>query len=114
MFSKKELEGYVKIDHKDSPGFTPDQARAVGLGPIAPHVGAGKTFEGATYTCSHCTGVVIINPDRTRARGFCPKCDRFVCDLCEAQRVTSGGECKPFTQIIDEVIDAAAKGKTIY
>lgn len=111
--NKRELEGYLRIDHRDSPGLTPEEASAVGRSGIAPFVAAGKMFEGATYTCSHCTRTVVINPDRVRPRAYCPKCDHHICDWCEGQRVASGGACKPFTQIIDEVVDATAKGKLI-
>lgn len=107
MFSRRELEGYLLIDHRESPGITPEQAAAAGHGTIA--VPAGKKLECATYNCSHCTRLVIMNPQRTRSRGYCPKCNRNVCDQCEANRVASGGACKPFSQLVDEFVDKAAK-----
>ncbi len=70
-------EGYFVIDHRDSPGFTPAEAKAFGRT-------AGSTlFEAATMWCPHCTTPVIKNPDRTRARAHCYKCDHFICDGCE-------------------------------
>jgi hypothetical protein len=107
VFSKRELEGYLEIDHRESPGITPELAAKVGHGTVP--VGPGQIFKAATYNCSHCEALVVINPDRTRVRGYCPKCDRYVCDLCEAERVRTG-MCRPFKQVIDEFIDNAAKG----
>lgn len=111
IFSKKDLEGYVKIDHRESPGFnTPQEAAEAGRKSLLPYVGAGKLFEGATITCSHCQRVFIKNPDRVRTRGYCPKCDHFICDPCELERVRSGGACTPFKKIIDAFREKAAKG----
>jgi hypothetical protein len=107
MFSKRELEGYLEIDHRESPGITPELAAKVGRGTIP--VLAGTIFKAATYNCSHCEALVVINPKRTRTRGYCPKCDRYVCDLCEAELVRTG-VCRPFKQVLDEFIDKTAKG----
>lgn len=57
--------------------------------------GGGKLFEADTSTCAHCQRVVILHPDRTRLRGYCPKCDHYVCDNC------AGGECTPFARILE-------------
>jgi hypothetical protein len=113
MSSQTSREGYVLIDNRESPGFTPEEAFAAGRGKIAKHVGAGAFFEGATETCGHwpCGRMVIKNPDRVRARGYCPKCDHFVCDQCEAERVRTG-VCKPFKQGLDELREQLAKGAT--
>ena len=107
VFSKRELEGYVLIDHRDSPGFTAAEAIAAGRAHLP--VGRGMRFEAATNSCSHCQRIVVMNLDRTRARGYCPKCDHFVCDWCEAERVRTG-ICKPFKKVIDEFREKAAKG----
>jgi hypothetical protein len=107
MFSKRELEGYLEIDHRESPGITPELAAKIGRGTVP--VPAGTVFKAATYNCSHCEALVIINPKRTRTRGYCAKCDHYVCDLCETERVRTG-VCRPFKQVIDEFIDKTAKG----
>lgn len=107
MHSRRELEGYLLIDHRDSPGITPEQAAKAGKATVS--VGAGKRLEAPTYNCSHCTALVIIEPTRTRARAYCPKCDRHICDKCEIIRVASGGACKPFKQVIDELLAKAAR-----
>ena len=108
MFSKRELEGYLKIDHRESPGLTPQEAHAAGLGAMP--IGRGRLFEGSTVNCSHCSALVVLNPDRTRSRGYCPKCDRYICDICEAERIRTGG-CRPFKKVIDDFMDWAAKAK---
>lgn len=109
--NKRDLEGYVLIDHRDSPGFTCDEATAGGRSGIANHIGKGKKFEAATLKCGHwpCGRMVIKNPDRTRARAFCPKCDHFICDYCESERIRTG-ICKPFKQGIEEHLNNIAKG----
>lgn len=107
--NKRDLEGYIKIDHSESPGLAGADAFAAGRGKLNGLVGPGKVFEGSTYSCSHCARVVIINPDRTRARGYCPKCDRHVCDWCEEERVSTG-VCRPMTQVIDEFMNNRIKG----
>ena len=72
-------------------------------------VGAGRgVFECATYTCSHCQVVVMINPLRTRERAYCLKCDHRICDVCGAIRAANGGECKTMKQIGDELIEQNA------
>lgn len=108
MHSMRELEGYVRIDHRDSPGITPEQAARAGRGTIP--VGKGRVFEAPTFNCSHCSIPVIMNPLRTRERGYCPKCSRNVCDRCEAIRVASGFECIPMKKRVDLFLEKAAKG----
>jgi hypothetical protein len=108
MSRLSDQEGYLLIDHRESPGITPEEAFAAGSD-VQP-VGKGIKFESATYNCSHCTSTIIKNPLRNRERGYCPKCNAMICDLCEEHRVKTG-ICRPFKQIVDEFVDAAAKGK---
>ena len=86
IFSKRSHEGYICIDHKESPGFTDQDAKTVARVSLMPFLGRGKKFEAATDTCAHCIAgkVVIRNPLRTRPRGHCTKCDHFICDPCQA------------------------------
>jgi hypothetical protein len=107
MFSKKELEGYLKIDHRLGEGITPQEASQAGRGTIP--VGRGMLLETATYRCNHCTRQIVKNPLRERERGYCPKCDHYICDTCEATRLRTG-VCKPVAKIIDEFLENAAKG----
>lgn len=93
------------VDHRASPGLTPEQERAMGM-----PAGAGTgIFEASIYSCSHCEAGVLVNPLRTRDRAYCPKCDHIICDRCEAIRVASGGVCRPFKQVIEEVQERAAR-----
>lgn len=86
MSSKRSKEGYLLIDNR------------------ANH---GGVVESATVTCSHCQQVVVLNPLRTRERGYCAKCDHYVCDnpACNA-------ECIPFRKVIDDLREQAFKGES--
>lgn len=76
-------EGYLFVDHRASPGLDPEMARRMGYEPE--FCREGKLYEQATLTCCHCTTIVIKNPQRTRARENCPKCDNsYLCDHCYA------------------------------
>ena len=57
----------------------------------------GTLFEGATVMCAHCQNMWIRNPLRTRPRGYCAKCDAYVCDspICRA-------DCRPFWKMIEK------------
>jgi hypothetical protein len=92
LLSKRRHEGYLLIDHSNSPGIP----------------GRTGKLESATYTCSHCPRVVILNPNRSRPRGYCPGCNHYICDHCEAIRAQTG--CKTFKQIMDDVCERALKG----
>jgi hypothetical protein len=96
--SKRSLEGYLIIDNR--------------VGPRVPKMGdameipAGATWESATVTCSHCHCVVILNPDRTRERHYCAKCDKYICDGCAVLQ-----ECRPLNAIFDALQTQAARGR---
>lgn len=91
---KPRREGYLLIDNRYSPGVSPEFVHASGID--APIVLAGQTFEAATMTCAHCNGTIIKNPLRTRKRGYCAKCDAYVCD-----NPGCGLECRPFQKMLD-------------
>lgn len=98
--SKQRHEGYLLIDNRNSPGVSEELLRATGKDfAFAP---PGKLFESATVTCSHCNAVVVLNPDRTRPRGYCAKCDHYVCD-----HPACGLECTPFKQILEDLQNEA-------
>lgn len=87
MNSLRNHEGYLQIDHRNSPGIE----------------GLPSLFEAATYTCKHCQRVVVKNPDRQRERAYCRGCDHLICDPCaaiKAQTLT----CRTFDQVIDELL----------
>lgn len=105
MSSKFAKEGYLLVDHRDSPGLTEEAVHRAGM-----PVGSGRgVFETATFTCTHCTTVVVMNPLRTRDRAYCSKCDRYICDGCGAAMAASG-VCRPFAQVVEEVQELASKG----
>ncbi|MGD9879117.1 MAG: hypothetical protein AB7U95_03175 [Reyranella sp.] len=93
VFSKRELEGYIEINHKDSPGLE------------HPLLGKGQVFRAATYTCPYCEGQVVVNPLRARDREYCRKLDRYICDSCGAKRKL-GIDLKPWKQVVDEYLNA--------
>lgn len=76
MSSLAKQEGYLLVDNRGA--------------------GEGMT-EFATVTCCHCQRTWIKNPQRTRERGYCAKCNGYVCDNpgCHA-------ECRPFWKTLDE------------
>ncbi len=94
--TKASHEGYLMIDHRASPG--------------TPQVPGGTMLEAAASTCSHCQCQVIRNPARVRARAYCPKCDAYICDDCEAIRVAAGGACVPFEKLADQYFERVVRG----
>lgn len=104
MKSLRSHEGVFLMDHSASPGIPDAVLVAQGLPP-----GVGQErFESATFTCSHCEVIVVLNPDRSRSRGFCRKCEHYVCDPCEAKRVLTG-ECYPFKAMAQDFLERADK-----
>jgi predicted RNA-binding Zn-ribbon protein involved in translation (DUF1610 family) len=104
MSSKRSHEGYFATDHRGSPGVPDEIVVAQGLQP-----GAGKgLFESATFTCSHCEAVVIKNPDRSRERAWCKKCDHYICDNC-GMALHQTGVCYPFKAMVNDILNLQAK-----
>ncbi len=108
MPTKSSHEGYLIVDHRDSPGVSESLAVAGGMPP-----GAGRgVFEAATYTCNHCNRVVVINPLRTRERAYCSKCDAYICDECGAVKAITF-ECNSMEKQIEAIQEAAIRSLTI-
>ena len=107
MKNKRSKEAYVMIDHRNSPGITPEFVRDNNLN--APAVGAGSVFESAMIVCTHCGADVILNPNRTREREWCFSCDGYICDGCGVAR-RSGIACVPMKKIIDDLYDKLHHG----
>jgi phage terminase large subunit GpA-like protein len=104
MESLKRHEGYMFIDNRNSPGIDDETMIKFGY-----PVGAGKgVYESATYTCSHCNAIVIIEPKRTRERGFCLGCGQRICDACNLIRAQTM-ECRTMKQIIEELQELDVK-----
>lgn len=87
MRTKRSHEGYLLIDHR------------------ATHEG---TFESATITCAHCHRIVVLNPQRTRERGYCSRCDHYICDSPECNL-----ECNPLKKVLDTIQEQALRGLNI-
>jgi hypothetical protein len=100
----RSFGGYFCIDHRESPGLTESQAASAGMAPIASELGKGKLFQANALSCSHCDRTILMRHNRTRLRGYCPKCDQYVCDRCERRRVRTG-VCRSMQQRIDEAIE---------
>ena len=110
VFRKDERAGEVIIDHRESPGLTEADARRGRALGMLPFLGKGQVFEGLTDTCSHCQRVVVRNPLRSRSRGYCSKCDRFLCDNC-AVTLHLTGICYPWKKrLADEAERVARQG----
>lgn len=82
VHSERSREGYLLIDNRLS---------------------GGAAVEAATVTCGHCHRQVILNPERTRARGKCRRCDRYLCDGCALNYKLDGGECHNLNVVIEEI-----------
>ena len=107
MKSLRSHEGYMYLDNRHAPV---DDATMIAAGYVP---GAGRgLYESATYTCSHCNYVVVIEPARTRPRGYCKKCDQRICDGCEAIKAVTF-ECLPMKKLADDVQEAAAVGANV-
>ena len=110
MWSNSRL-GYFMIDHRASPGVAPEQARAM---PGAIPVQEGQLFEANAQKCGHCDTVSVLNPLRQRDRGYCRKCDHYVCDRCEVVRVASGYECRAVSKVVDEFLERQLRGNYLF
>ena len=102
--SLKDGGGYLSIDHRNSPGLTPADVAHV---PGAIAVGKGEHFETDVYQCTHCQRTIVLRAEahKMASRGYCPKCDHYICNGCERMRVVSGGACVPFAQVLDRAAD---------
>jgi hypothetical protein len=90
MRSKLDRQGEIMIDHRNSPGLTPEWAAANGVtGPI---VGGGDLYRSGIKNCRHCGSDVLMNPMRKRPREWCRKCDAYICENCGLLRKLGGYE----------------------
>ena len=110
MSSKRSHEGEILIDHRYSPGLSEEMVHTAGGIPrvdAALPPGAGKgVFEAPTFTCSHCPNIVVLNPNRQRARAYCRKCDHYLCDACGA-KMAMDKVCLTQKQRMDELQESA-------
>lgn len=110
MKTKRNHEGYLCVDHRESPGLT--EAQMKWAYPEAP-AGSGRALmEAPVLSCTHCTKALMVNPLRTRDRAWCRACDAYICDDCKLHMVVSG-EHRPMAKICDEVQERFARGLDI-
>lgn len=107
MFSKRSLEGELVIDHRASPGLTAEDVGTFDT----PTVPKGTLYESAVAVCGHCSYAIILEPKRTRERGWCSKCDRYLCDDCSRVLATTL-QCRSIKQQIDQLHDLAERGSS--
>lgn len=100
MSSLRRHEGYLLLDNTCGPGVTEEFIRRSGKD--VPCAGEGRKYESATITCSHCHAVVILNPDRSRPRNYCQKCDHYVCD-----QAGCAVDCTPLKKVLDTLQERA-------
>ena len=102
MFSKRSQEGYLLIDHRDSPGISHEFLAKNNLG--GPAVGAGKVYETAVWVCHGCQADIILNPKRTRPREWCMEHDSYLCDGCALTRKLTGS-CVPLRKRLSDLFE---------
>ena len=103
--------GYLIIDHRDSPGIKPEEVPER-LRKTTIVVNANEVYEADTKQCTHCQRGVVLRPDRTRARGYCPYCHHYICDTCR-EMLDITGKCVPFMKTLDETANMIEKGSII-
>ena len=103
---KMKQGGYLIVDHRAGPGLPRDVTDKFGMLPLP----NDRLTEADTFTCSHCPRIVVRNPERVRPRAYCPKCDGYVCDFCEAERVAAGYVCNLTERRADEYFESVVKG----
>lgn len=110
MPSKRNPDGYLEINNNGA------QPPSRSLGTKETIGGGQQHLETSFFMCSHCQAQVVVNPEpfRKREPAYCPKCDHYICQRCETVRVASGGACKPFKQVIDELMTKASKSITVF
>jgi hypothetical protein len=110
MPSLKRHEGYLEIDHRFSPGISDDDA--VKLGYMPGELSEGTHFEAATLSCKHCGSAWYKNPRRVRPRGYCRKCDHYICDTCETESLHADYVHRSREEILDAAMTSASRGQS--
>lgn len=111
MAGKRDREGYLLIDHRNSPGVPADVARQWGFDPR--FMGEGQTMEAPTLCCSHCKTAVVLNPERIRKREYCQKCDDYICDGCHVLTTLPDYIHIPYMQMSELLLNDAEKGTNL-
>ena len=99
MRTDRSQEGYLLIENRFAPGPSAEDLHR--WGKDAPVVPQGATYESATYTCSHCHSVVVLNPNRSRPRNWCSRCAHRVCDSPACNK-----DCLPLRAVFEDLQNA--------
>lgn len=100
----RDQEGYFLMDNRNNEGVPDDLVRACGL-----PAGAGRgVFEAPCFTCTHCNGVTVMNPNRQQPRNYCKRCDHLICDPC-ATVMAQTKEHKTFKEFVNDLLEDAEK-----
>lgn len=107
MTSLRQHAGYFVVDHRESPGVSLADF-PLGVPPGTVLVGKGQMFEADVLTCSHCQRAVLLNPARERPRGYCAKCNHYICDTpaCNV-------DCQPIKKLLDDLQNQAERGAIV-
>jgi len=99
--SLRRQEGYLSVDHRDSPGLPRGFGFVPGK-PLPPSAPKGVHVESPTYTCAHCGAIVWMDPLRTRPHEYCARCDHYVCPTPACSL-----DCRPLMKLLEQFDKAA-------
>jgi hypothetical protein len=98
-------DGELCVDHRASPGLPSTLAQELGM--VGEPTGEGSVAYFRVLACNHCGGAQLMNPLRTRDRGYCRLCDHYICDVCEIARKEAGY----IHRTIDELTELITSGR---
>ena len=108
MPSLRNKEGELTIDLRNSDGIPESLIQyALAHGKDIQGVRTGGLYESAVKSCVHCHAQIVLNPDRTRSRGYCRRCDAYICDACTEIASHGDGTWVPFEKVLDDLQNAA-------
>lgn len=99
---------YLLIDHRDSPGIDSNMFAHLPEHQRPLPVEGGKVWEEDTYSCNHCARTVYLRAitQPLSDRGYCPKCDKYICKFC-TKTYDATGVCNPLAKQFETVFNAA-------
>jgi hypothetical protein len=62
-----------------------------------------------TYTCGHCSNIVVMRPDRVKPREMCFSCGKWICGKSEV----CAKFCTPLVALADDGMEAPEKWKRL-
>lgn len=110
MRSKRNQEGYLLIDHTNSPGVSQAFAQAHNL-PVG--VMGGRMMESALQVCHICGGDIVLGGDRSKMMAYCQRHDRYSCDNCVKTEHETGVPHTTYQQKLEDIYEALVKGQSL-